>query len=258
MVGIAFAAIGCVLAVGVPGATSLTPVPACPELEGWAHSGQPGTIDSGNHVQFSCAYAQPGHAEQPSYDAFWYKPSARDVDVNYQDCGRASSGGSYYWDIWSKTHFVNVEYRVGGGPSSVDIAVFASQRERLDRTALALLAATEGLAKSCTKTAAKPADATRPTVRVRPARGRAGSNIVFRFSVGYNSGKVRVVLTILESRLDRAVLLRKSYGVATAPASRRSYTATIHAKSVGSHLWCITATDTAGNTMTACNTLVVT
>lgn len=245
---------------GVSGAApTQTPVPACPELEGWAHSGQPGTIDSGNHVQFRCAYAQPGRAEQPSYDAFWYKPSARDVDVNYNDCGRPASGGSFYRAIWSKSHFVNVEYRVSGAVSAAtNAAVFQAERERLDRTALALLTATEKVAKSCTKTAPKPADTRRPTVRVHPARGRAGSNIAFRFSVGDNSGKVRVVLTIYKTPSNRTVLLRKSYGVANAPPSRRSYTTTIRAKSVGTHLWCIAATDAAGNRATACTSLVVT
>ena len=257
-VALAAAALG--VLGGVSGAASTpTPVPACPELEGWAHSGQPSTIDSGNHVQFSCAYAQPGRGEQPSYDAFWYKPSARDVDVDYNACGRAPSGGSYYRDIWSKTHFVNVEYRVSGAVSgATNVAVFQAERERLDRTALALLAATEKLAKSCTKTAPRPADKTRPTVRVRPATGRSGGNIAFRFSVGDNSGKVRVLLTIYDTPGKRSVLLRKNYGFATAPPARRSYTATIHAKKVGSHLWCVTATDAGGNTATACTSLVIT
>ena len=234
-----------------------TPVPACPELEGWSHSGQPAVIDNGTHVQFSCAYMQPGRAEQPSYDAFWYKPSARDVDMNYADCGRAASGGSYYRDIWSKTHFVNIEYRVSGAVSgATNAAVFQAERERLDRTALALMGGAEAVAKSCTKTAPK-ADTIRPTVKVRPARGAAGTTIVFRFTVGDNSGSVRVVLTIYKSRADRTVLLRKNYGRAKAPASRRAYTAKIHANGPGTRLWCITATDAAGNSATACTSLVV-
>ena len=93
---------------------------------------------------------------------------------------------------------------------------------------------------------------------MRPAKGRAGSNIAFRFSVGDNSGKARVVLTIYKAPSERTVLLRKNYGVANAPPSRRSYTAAIHARSVGTHLWCIAATDAAGNTATACTSLVVT
>jgi len=152
-----------------------------------------------------------------------------------------------------------VEYRVSGAVSAAtNVAVFQAERERLDRTALALLAATEKLAKSCTKTAPQATDTTRPTVRVRPARGRAGSIIGFLFSVGDNSGKVRVVLTIYKTAGDRTVLLRKSYGVANAPPARRSYTASIRARSVGTHLWCISATDAAGNTATACTSLVVT
>jgi hypothetical protein len=253
------------LALGAFGDTSgqaaqrSTPVPACPDLEGWAHAGEPGTIDSGNHVQFTCAYAQPGRGEQPSYDAFWYKPSARDVDVNYSDCGRPATGGSYYRDIWSKTHLVNIEYRVSGAVSgATNVAVFAAERERLDRTALALLAATEKLAKSCVKTAPKPVDATRPTVSVRLATGHRGTNVKFAFRVGDNSGKAKIVLTIYGSANRRTVLLRKSYGIAVAPRSGRSYTATIHARSAGTHLWCIAATDAAGNTASACARLVVT
>jgi len=244
---------------GISGAAPTSnPVPACPELEGWSHSGQPGVIDSGAHLQLSCAYMQPGRAEQPSYDAFWYTPAARDVDMNYADCGRAASGGSYYRDIWSKTHFVNIEYRVSGAVSgATNSAVFQAERERLDRTALALMGRTEAVAKSCTKTVPKAVDTIRPTVKVRPARGPAGSNIVFRFSVGDNSGSVRVLLTIYKSRADRTVLLRKNYGRAKAPAARRAYTVVIHARSAGNRLWCITATDAAGNRATACTSLVV-
>ena len=255
---VAFAAVVLGAAGGVSGAAS-TPVPACPELEGWALSGQPLIVDSGNHVQFRCTYAQAGRGEQPSFDAFWYKPSARDVDVDYHECGKSASGGSYYRDIWSKSHFVNVEYRVSGAVSAdTNSAVFQAERERLDRTALALLGAAEKLSKSCTKTAPKPADSTRPTVRVRPAKGGAGSNIAFRFSVGDNSGTVRVVLIIYKAANNRAVLVRKNYGVRKAPPSRRSYTATIRTKRVGTHLWCIVATDGARNTATACTSLVVT
>ena len=160
---------------GISGAAPTSnPVPACPELEGWSHSGQPGVIDSGTHLQLSCAYMQPGRAEQPSYDAFWYTPAARDVDMNYADCGRAASGGSYYRDIWSKTHFVNIEYRVSGAVSgATNSAVFQAERERLDRTALALMGRTEAVAKSCMKTVPKAVDTIRPTVKVRPA-GRRG------------------------------------------------------------------------------------
>lgn len=260
LLAIAIAPLALALLGGVSGAAPvLTPVPACPDLEGWAHSGEPLIVDSGNHVQFRCAYAQPGRGEQPSYDAFWFKPSARDVDVNYDDCGRPASEGSYYRDIWSKTHFVNVEYRVSGAVSgATNVAVFKAERERLDRTALALLAATEKVAKSCTKTAPKAMDTTRPTVRVSPARGRRGSKIAFRFSVGDNSGKVRVVLIIYKTASNRTVLLRKYYGVALAPPSRRSYKTVIPTKSAGTHLWCIAATDAGGNTATACTSLVVT
>jgi len=241
---------------GISGAAPTSnPVPACQELEGWSHSGQPLVIDSGTHVQLRCVYEQPGRAEQPSFDAFWYTPAARDVDMNYADCGRAASGGSYYRDIWSKTHFVNIEYRVTGG--NANAAVFQAERERLDKTALALLAGAEGVAKSCTKTVPKAVDTVRPTVRVRPAKGRAGSNIMFRFSVGDNSGSVRVVLTIYKSRADRTVLLRKNYGRAKAPAARRAYTVVIHARNAGNRFWCITATDAAGNRATACTSLVV-
>ena len=237
-------------------APKLTPVPGCPELEGWDHAGEPATIDSGNHVQFRCTYAQPGHGEQPSYDAFWFKPSAR--DVNYADCGRPSSGGSYYQDIWSKTHFVNVEYRVSGAVSaSTNIAVFRAERARLDRTALALLAATEKVAKSCTKTVPKPTDTRRPTINVRTARGHPGSTIALRFTVGDNSGKARIVLTVYKTAGNRAVLLRKRFNV-SAPSAGRSYTTVVHVKSVGAHLWCITASDAVGNASTACTSLVVT
>lgn len=254
---IAVAASG--LLASVSGAAPrLTPVPGCPDLEGWNHAGVPGTIDSGDHVQFSCNYSQPGHGEQPSYDAFWSKPSARDVDVNYSDCGRAASGGSYYEDIWSKTHFVNVEYRVSGAVSAAtNAAVFQAERARLDRTALALLAAAEKLAKSCTKTVSKPADTIRPTVKVGGARGRAGTAIALRFTVGDNSGKVRLVLTVYKSSGLRTVLLRRSFPV-SAPSARRSYTATVRIGSIGRHLWCIVASDAAGNATTRCASLVVT
>ena len=33
-------------------APTVTPTPGCPDLEGWDHAGEPGTIDSGDHVQF--------------------------------------------------------------------------------------------------------------------------------------------------------------------------------------------------------------
>ena len=253
---IAVAASG--LLASVSGAApKLTPVPGCPDLEGWNHAGVPGTIDSGDHVQFRCTYSQPGRGEQPSYDAFWSKPSARDVDVNYNDCGRAASGGSYYQDIWSKTHFVNVEYRVSGGVSAAtSAAVFQAERARLDRTALALLAATEKLAKSCTKTVSKPVDTVRPTVKVRGAKGRAGSAIVLRFTVGDNSGKVRIALTVYKPGGLRTVVLRRSFPV-SAPSSKRSYTATVRIGSVGTHLWCIVASDAAGNSLKRCALLIV-
>ena len=256
-IALAAVALGSLLG-GVSGAAP-TPVPACPELEGWTLSGQPLIVDGGNHVQFRCTYAQPGRGEQPSFDAFWYKPSARDVDVDYNDCGKPSSGGSYYRDIWSKSHFVNVEYRVSGAVSAAtNAAVFQAERERLDRTALALLSGAEKLAKSCTKTAPKPADTRRPIVTVHAAKGRSGSNIIFRFSVGDNSGTFVWCSPSTSPPATGPCSFARTTVSAKAPASRRSYTATIHAKSAGSHLWCIAATDAAGNTATACSSLVVT
>lgn len=241
---------------GAGGTVVATPVPGCPQLEGWDLTGQPLTIDSGNHVQFRCVYSRPGQPEQATLDAFWYKPSARDVDVDYHQCGKTATGGSYYRDIWSKAYFVQIEYGVGGGSGASNAAIFQAERERLDRAVLILLTGTEKLAKSCSKTGTT-GDRTRPTVRVHRVTGRAGSNIVFRFSVGDNSGKVRVVLTIYKAPGNRTVLLRKNYGVANAPLARRSYRVTIHARSVGTHLWCITATDAARNSATACSALVI-
>ena len=77
------------------------------------------------------------------------------------------------------------------------------------------------------------------------------------FAVADNSGKVHIVLVVYKTVGNRTVLLRKQFNV-SAPSSGRPYTITVHVKSVGAHLWCITANDAVGNASTACSSLVVT
>ncbi len=241
-------------ALAVPAGTSAAPAPApaCPQVEGWAPSGRPLTIDSGLHFQFRCVYAQPGHSETATFDAFWWTPAARDADVDFHECGKASGGGSYYRTIWSGKSFVEIEYGVGGG--NANAALFQAERERLDRAALALMASTENLAKSCTKAAVPSVrDTTRPAVRVHRAGGPAGGKIAFPFSVADDSGRINVVLTIYDGRAKAKTLVRKRYGWARSG----SYTVRLRLRSVGRHYWCVAATDAARNTRVACGTVVV-
>ncbi len=248
-----------VASAAVAPAAAPPPTPPCPEVEGWTATAPFGPIDNGNAVQFECNYSLPGRAQQLVLDLHWYKPTARDVDVDYNQCGRATSGGAYYTDIWSKSSFVHEEYVVNSGTAPDNAAVFRAEQERIQKAALTLLAATEKLAKSCTTStpsAETHRDTTRPTVRVRPASGHAGATIALRFTVADDSGRVGILLRIYRSRANRTVLLSKSYGTAGAVAPGRSHTARVRAPGRGTHLWCVTATDAAGNRATACGTLV--
>ena len=234
----------------LPAASPATP--ACPDVEGWTLTGQPMTIDSGLHLQFRCVFTQPGRAEQASFDAFWRTPATRDVDVDFHECGKAPSGGSYYRDIWSGKAFVQIEYRVGGG--NANAAVFQAERERLDRAALQLMAATEPLAKPCAKQAPAAKDTTRPAVRVRGVRGPAATAIAFPFSVADDSGRVNVVVTVYDGRAKARALLRKKLGWLRAGA----HTAHLRLASRGAHVWCINAADASGNAASACGAVVIT
>jgi hypothetical protein len=238
-----------VAAVAVPSAMPAAPppTPGCPDLEGWTLAGPPLTIDNGLHLQFRCAFAQPGRAEQASFDAFWTTPAARDADVDFHECGKAPDGGSYYRDIWSGKAFVQIEYRVEGGTQNA--GVFQAERERLDRAALQLMSATEKLAKSCVKK-----DTVRPSIHVRGVRGPAATTLAFPFSVADASGRANVVLTVYDTRAKAKVLVRKKLGWLAAGI----HSAHVRVASRGAHIWCITATDAAGNTATACGAVVVT
>src|SRR5438093_11869011 len=77
------------------------PTPPCPDVEGWTANGTFGPIDKSISVEFQCGYARPGQPEALTLDADWVKPGTRDVDVDFSQCDRASSGGSYYRDVWS-------------------------------------------------------------------------------------------------------------------------------------------------------------
>jgi hypothetical protein len=194
-----------------------------------------------------------GQPETLTLDVDWVKPATRDADVDFRDCKRPSSGGAYYNDVWSGKAFVRLEYSVTGGTAASNGAVFAAERARIERSAFIFLAATEKLAKSCTPTTSPARDTRRPTVQVEPASGKAGTPVAFRLKVADNSGSIGVVLTIYSSRTKDQVAFRKNYG----KAKPGRYTIKIRANGRGVHLWCVTATDTAGNKATACSKLVV-
>jgi hypothetical protein len=233
------------------------PTPPCPDVEGWTFTRAFGPINKPISVQFSCGYARAGQPEQVTLDVDWVKPIARDVDVDFNQCKRPSSGGAYYRDVWSGKAFVRLEYIVNAGTAASNAAVFAAERARIERSALVFLTATEKLAKSCTKQApstTRPTrDTRRPTVEVEPATGKAGTAVVFGFKVADNSRTVGIVLTIYDSRTKEKVAFRKDYG----KAKPSRYTIKIRPQDRGVHLWCITATDTAGNKATAYSKLVV-
>lgn len=228
--------------------------PPCPQVEGWTLARTFGPIDTGGGVDFNCEYSQPGRPEDLTLNPVWTKPSVRDTDVDYSQCGRASSRGPAEAFIWSKSHFARLHYVVSGGTAASNAAVFQANRERIEKAVLVLLASTEPLAKSCTKTTPPPArDARRPTVHVRPARGKAGAVVSFSFSVADNSGRVGVLLTIYDAPAKARMLFRKNYGV----AKSGSYTVKIRVQNRRTAVWCITATDGTRNTATACSSLVV-
>lgn len=244
---------GAALAVATTAAAVAPKTPPCPDVEGWSLTQAATPIDKPISVEFWCDYMRAGQPETLTLDVDWVKPAARDVDVDFSQCKRPSSGGDYYNDVWSGKAFVRLEYRVSGGTVESNKAIFAGERARIERSALIFLAATEKLAKPCTKTPATPSDTRRPTVRVEPASGKAGTPIAFRLRVADNSGRVTVVLTIYGSRTKGKVVFRKNYG----KAKSGRYTITIRANSPGVHLWCVTATDAAKNKATACSKLVV-
>jgi hypothetical protein len=225
--------------------------PPCPDVEGWTFTGARAPIDKSISVEFWCEYMRAGYPETLTLDVDWVKPTTRDADVDFNDCKRPSSGGDYYRDVWSGKAFVRLEYSVTGGTAASNKAIFAAERARIERSAFIFLAATEALAKSCTKQA--PRDTRRPTVQVEPAFGKAGAAVAFRLRVSDNSGSVGVVLTIYSSRTKDDVAFRKNYG----KAKPGRYTIKIRANDRGVHLWCVTATDKAGNRATACSKLVV-
>jgi hypothetical protein len=254
--------VGAFAALAAPGVAvaTLPATPPCPQVEGWSPAGTFGPIDNGNGVEFECLYSLPGMPQQLTLDMHWYKPTARDVDVDYSECGRASSGGAYYTDIYGGTNIVHEEYVVNSGTAAGNAAVFQAEQQHIQQAARVLLTATEALAKSCTPSATPPTpvgDATPPTVHVEHAHGRAGTNIAFRFTVGDDSGHVNVVLTIFRGRHSRRALLNKNYGTASAQPTGSRYIAWIHSRNPGTYLWCVTATDATGNEATACNRLVV-
>ncbi len=229
--------------------------PPCPQVEGWNSAGTFGPIDQGLGILFDCNYAIPGQAEQLTLDVVWIKPSARSVDVDYSQCGRASSGGSYYRIIYSGTALAREDYEVTGGPNNA--SVFQANQTRIQAAAITLLKATSVLAKPCTKTTTPPPGTARPTVRVQPAAGSAGTVVSFNFTVSARKGKVGIVLTIYGGTNNATVLLSKDYGKASVTPSGRALHAGIRANNRGTYLWCITATNAAGHAATACSSLVV-
>jgi hypothetical protein len=242
--------------LGVPTASGAVgpATPPCPDVEGWSFTGSPPPINKPISVEFWCNYMRAGRPETLTLDVDWVKPSARDVDVDYRDCKRPSADGDYYRNVWSGKAFVRLAYSVTGGTVESNRAVFAAERARIERSAFAFLAATETLAKSCTKQTPPTArDTRRPTVQVEPASGKVGDAVVFGLKVADNSGTIGVVLTIYEGRTKNQVAFRKNYG----KAKPGRYTIKIRVNNRGAHLWCITATDRAGNKATACSKLVV-
>lgn len=250
-------------AAAAPSAPPATP--PCPQVEGWTYTGTFGPLDNGNAVEFECQYALPGQPNQLQLNVHWYKATARDVDMDYSQCGRASSGGDYYTFIWSKSHFAREEFIVNAGSGPSNAAIFKAEQERIRKAALVLLTATESLSKSCEKTAPAPArpaapakrDTARPKVSVQPASGRAGTEVPLNFRVADDSGRAAIVITIYRGAYDKTVLMKKNYGTAKAEPAGHDYTAKVLARKRGASLWCLTATDAAGNAATACSKLVV-
>ncbi len=250
------------------------PTPPCPQVEGWTPEGTVGPIDNGNAVQFDCEYALPGQPEQLTLELHWYKPTAREVDVDYSECGRASSGGSYYTTIYSGNSLVYEEYIVSSGPEADNVSVFHAEQQRIQTAAYTLLAATETLAKSCTKNEAPPPtlpptteptpppiappshNMTRPVVHLHPVTGRAGTSFAFRFTVSDPSGYASILLTIYHGS-SKTPVLSHNYGKAKAQPTGDTYAPVILARNRGRYVWCITATDAAGNRSKACNSLAV-
>ncbi len=269
------------LALSAPAlaAADTPPTPPCPQVQGWNPDGTVGPIDNGNGVQFECVYALPNEPEQLTLDLHWYKPTARDVDVDFTQCGRASSGGSNYATVYSGKSLAYEEYIVSSGPAPDNVSVFQADQQVIQTAAYTLLAATDTLAKSCTPssqsapvptttpppatppttpapTPTSPPNTTRPTVAVQPAKGRAGRAIPFRFTVSDPTGSATILLTIYHGS-NTTPLLRQNYGSATAKPTGSTYAPLIRARHRGSYLWCITATNPSGDHATACSSLVV-
>lgn len=244
--------------------------PACPQVEGWTPKGTIGPIESGDGVELGCVYALPGQPEQLTLYVHWYRPTAPEVDVNYSECGRASSGGSYYTTIYSDKSLVYEEYTVTSGPDADNVSVFQAEQQHIQTAAHALLAATETHAKSCTSSdspapragqtpapTAPPAhNTTRPVVQVHPETGRAGKPVALSFTVSDDSGYASILLTMYQGSSKKPVLSH-DYGEATAQPTGNTYSSLILAHGRGRYLWCITAIDAAGNSSRACSSLVV-
>jgi hypothetical protein len=239
------------MASSVPIAT-----PACPPVDGWMSAGTFGPIDQGLGIEYQCLYSVPGQAEQLTLDLIWIKPSARDVDVDFSQCGKAPYGGSYYEFIFSGTALAREEYEVTGGPN--DAGIFQADRARIEAAALTLLHATAVLAKPCTRTVTPPPSrGARPTVAAQPAAGNAGAVVSFNFTVAGSSGKVRIVLTIYSGTNNSSILFRKDYGNTSVSPTPRALHVGIRANNPGTNRWCVTAINARGKATTACNTLVV-
>jgi hypothetical protein len=245
--------------------------PPCPQVEGWVSAGTFGPIDNGNAVEFECNYSLPGYAQQLTLDMHWYKPSARDVDVDWTQCSRASSGGAYYTDVWSGAAFVHEAYVVNAGTAEGNAAVFKAEQDHIAKAAKVLMTATEALAKRCqptstpvaptptptpAPTAEPPADAAPPLVHVQRASGRAGKVIPFNFTIGDASGSLHVVVTITRGA-SRTVMMRKDYGTVSVDPAGSGFVAKIRARTRGRYRWCVKATNDAGTATTACSSLVV-
>lgn len=230
--------------------------PRCPQVAGWTPAGTFGPIDQGLGVQFQCNYAVAGQAEQLTLDVLWTKPSTRNVDVDYSQCGKASTGGPVDRFIYSGRALAREEYVVSGGSNNA--GVFQADRTRIEVAAVTLLNATAALAKPCAGTTTPPPSSTaRPTVQLQPARGTAGTVLSFSFTVGGPAGRVRIVLTIYGGANSATVLLRKDYGKAIVSRPGRGFSVRIRANGRARDLWCITATDVAGRAATACSSLIV-
>jgi hypothetical protein len=263
-------AVGMLVLAAPAAALADTPAtPPCPQVEGWTSAGTFGPIDNGNAVEFQCLYSLPGRPQQLTLDMHWYKPTARDVDVDWNQCGRATTGGDYYTDVWSGAAFVHEGIVVNAGTHEGNVAVFQAEQDHITKAAKVLMTATEALAKRCQQTsttptptptpatpATPPADTSAPFVRVQRAAGRAGRNIPFNFTVGDDSGQLGVVITITRGA-SRKVLMRKDYGTVSVDAAGSGFVARIRASNRGRYRWCVKATDAAGLTATSCSSLVV-